>query len=86
MVGNRGQNRAQDLPQDVQISDLESVPKVIKNQLNFDKQIIDLLTWFLVIFQCVACRVFALVGMIGCFKNMQKHYVLERILKIGHFA
>ena len=50
----------------------KSVPKIIENKLDFDRKIIDFLTWFLVIFQCVACRVFALVGMIGCLKNMQK--------------
>ena len=69
MVGNRGQNRGQDLPQDVQISDLESVPKMIENKLNFDRTIIDFLIWFLVIFQCDARRVFASVGMIGCLKT-----------------
>ena len=37
-------------------------------------------------FQCVACRVFALVGMVGCLKNIQKQWVLERCLKIVHFA
>ena len=48
------------------------MPKVIENKLNFDRKIIDFLIWYLMIFQCVACRVFALVGMIGCLKNIQK--------------
>ena len=38
------------------------------------------------IFECVACRVFAFVGMSGCLKNMQKHKVLERFLNIDQFA
>ena len=42
--------------------------------------------WFLMIFECVACRVFAFVGMSGCLKNAQKHKVLERFLNIDHFA
>ena len=42
--------------------------------------------WFLMIFECVACRVFAFVGMSGCLKNKQKHKVLERFLNIDHFA
>ena len=37
-------------------------------------------------FECVACRVFAFVGMNGCLKNIQKHQVLERFLNIDHFA
>ena len=64
----------------------KSVPKMIENKLNFDRKIIDFLTWFLVIFQCVACRMFALVGMIGCLKNTQKQSVLARFSKIDHFA
>ena len=64
----------------------KSMPKVIENKLNFDRKIIDLLIWFLVFFQCVACRVFALVGMIGCLKNIRKHKVMERFLKLDHFA
>ena len=40
----------------------------------------------LMIFECVACRVFAFVGMSGCLKNIQKHNVLERFLNIDHFA
>ena len=28
--------------------------------------------WCLMIFECVACRVFAFVGMSGCLKNIQK--------------
>ena len=42
--------------------------------------------WSLMIFECVACRVFAFVGMSGCLKNIQKHKVLERFLNIDHFA
>ena len=38
------------------------------------------------IFECVACRMFAFVGTSGCLKNMQKHLVLERFLNIDHFA
>ena len=38
------------------------------------------------IFECVACRVFDLVCMSGCLKNIQKHKVLERFLNIDHFA
>ena len=64
----------------------KSVPKMIENKLNFDRKIIDFLIWFLMIFQCVACRVFTLVCMSGCLKNIHKHYVLERFLKIDHFA
>ena len=64
----------------------KSVPKMIENKLNLDRKIIDFLICFLMIFQCVACRVFALVGMSGCLENKQKHKVLERFLNIDHFA
>ena len=41
MVGNRSQNRAQDLPQDVQISDLEIDAKIIENAFDFNEKVID---------------------------------------------
>ena len=50
----------------------KSVPKMIENKLNFDGKIIVFLICFLVIFQCVACRVFALVDMSRCSKNIPK--------------
>ena len=73
-------------PKTFKLRTWKSVPKMIENKLNFDRKIIDFLTWFLVIFQCVACRVFALVGMSGCLKNVQKRKVLERFLNIDNFA
>ena len=42
--------------------------------------------WFLMIVECVACRVFALVAMSGCLKHIQTHMVFEGFLNIDHFA
>jgi len=49
------------------------MPQVIENKLNFARKIIDFLIWLLMMLQCAAVRVFALVGMSGCPKNIHKN-------------
>ena len=46
MVGNRSQNRAQSLPKEVHISDLEIGTKHDRKKFDFDRKTIDFLMFF----------------------------------------